>query len=220
MNNDDSVWSEGSVGSAGSRHSTGSVASKGSASRGSGSEAPGRVVGGGRMLDRVSADMHCCTFRLGGQLFGLDVGAVGEVFHVDRIVKVPLAPAGVLGLTNLRGGALAVIDLGAVLGLEIGHRPDSESGIGSAIVLRLPGMRFAATIDLVESVFPVHSADIRESAAAGEHPAIAGFLTLADDTVVSVLDLEEVTRCVQRLQLRSGTNAATEPAAERVPTPS
>jgi purine-binding chemotaxis protein CheW len=196
MRHDDSVWSEGSAGSAAaSQHSADSA----------GSRTPSREASSrprGAVLDRVGADMHCCTFRIGGQLFALDVGAVGEVLHVDRVVRVPLAPPGVLGLTNLRGAAVAIVDLAAVLGLELGPAEPAAAGQATALVFNLQGMRFAAAIDAVESVFPIHSDEIRESAAIGEHSAIAGFLTLADQRVASVLDLGELAERVQRLRLR------------------
>lgn len=212
MSHDDSVWSEGSVESASpSRHSTasgGSVASRGSGgSAGSAKSSSERSArAGAAVLDRASADMHCCTFRIGGQLFGLDVSAVGEVFQVERVVRVPLAPAGVVGLTNLRGAALAVVDLAAVLGLETARATTVRDGTGTVLVLRLQGMRFCAAIDQVESVFPLHSDQIRESAAIGEHPAIAGFLSLEGGRTVSVLDVEELTERIVRLRLRQAAD--------------
>ncbi len=221
MKHDDSVWSEGdSVASRPSQSQFGSVASGGSvASRGSadsagngsgtatagtGTRASGsraRTRGTAGLLDHAGADMQCCTFRLGGQLFGLSVDTVGEVFTIERLVNVPLAPNGVLGLTNLRGAALAVVDLGTVLGLEI-RREQALTGTGPALVLQVGGMRLAASIDYVESVFPVHSEDIRESDAIGEHPAIGGFLTVGNDEVVSILDAEELAERLRALRLR------------------
>jgi purine-binding chemotaxis protein CheW len=213
MSHDDSVWSDGGNADPASHHSVvsvGSRASRGSAaSAGSGSAASARSRSGtaGALLDRADADLSCCTFRIGGQLFGLDVGAVGEVFQVERVVRVPLAPAGVLGLTNLRGAAIAVVDLAAVLGLQVGGAGAPSDGKGPALVVRLQGMRFAASIDLVESVFPVRSESIRESDAVGEHPAIAGFLPLPDGRVVSVLDIEVLAEHVQRLRLRQSSDS-------------
>lgn len=209
----DSVVSRASasqLGSVGSVASRGSAASAGSAgSRDSGT----RTRRTGLMLDRASADMQCCTFRLGGQLFGLDVSAVGEVFQVERLVRVPLAPPSVLGLTNLRGAALAVVDLAGVLELAI-QRESAPTGIGTALVLEVGGMRVAAAIDHVESVFPVHSQDIRESDALGEHPAIAGFLTVGDDQVVSLLGIDELVDRLQVLRLRKDNDAAAKGCGE------
>jgi purine-binding chemotaxis protein CheW len=212
MNHDESVWSVGASSDPASQHSVASVGSRASrssaASVGHGSAASTRSGSGAYAapLDRSDADLSCCTFQIGGQLFGLDVGAVGEVFQVERVVRVPLAPPGVLGLTNLRGAAIAVVDLAAVLGLQVGGDGAPIDGRGPALVVRLQGMRFAASIDLVDSVFPVRSNAIKESDAVGEHPAIAGFLPLADGRVVSVVDTVVLAEHVQRLRLRQSTD--------------
>ena len=191
----------GSFGSVGSIGSDASVMSRGSRASEQGSK--------NSTLDHTGADLHCCVFAIGNDTLGLDVSAVGEVFQVERLVDVPLAPPGVLGLTNLRGVAMAVIDLASILDLP-GRTNKETDGLGPALVLRVGGMRLAASIDSVDSVFPINSSAITESDAVDEHPAIGGFLTRSDDNVVSILDVEELTQRIQRLRLRSGNelNAA------------
>jgi purine-binding chemotaxis protein CheW len=217
MSHDDSVWSEGGGSGPVSHHSVvgaGSRADRGSVTVGPRSATGSRPATGGASLRQVDADLCLCTFRIGGQLFGLDVGAVGEVFQVERVVRVPLAPPGVLGLTNLRGAAIAVVDLAAVLGLQVGEQTAPIDGRGPALVLRLQGLRCCANIDVVESVAPVRSGAIAESDAVGEHPAIAGFLPLADGRVVSVLDIEVLTEHVQRLRLRQAAETGGAPGGD------
>lgn len=58
-----------------------------------------------------------CTFFVGGLALGIDVGRVQEVMGVQPVTPVPLAPPGVVGLLNLRGRILTVIDARARLGL-------------------------------------------------------------------------------------------------------
>lgn len=52
-----------------------------------------------------------CTFLLDGNLFGLEVGQVQEVLRGQTLTRVPLAPAVVRGLINLRGQIVTAIDL-------------------------------------------------------------------------------------------------------------
>ncbi len=209
MNETDSIWNDdsdpGSLPSAVSR--PGSVASdtnRGSvvsqrSSRGTGSVATGTRTKGAR-LDATESDAHFCTFRLGSELFAIDVGAVGEVFTIERMVRVPMAPPGILGLTNLRGSALAVVDLGAILKIEVERRPDGDNGM-VALVLGLGGIRAAAAIDAVESVFPVDANAVRESDAINEHPAIAGFLDLPGNRTANVLDIVELKERIGALRM-------------------
>jgi purine-binding chemotaxis protein CheW len=58
------------------------------------------------------------TFRLGGELFALNVAQVREVLEVSRITRVPTAPEYMRGVANVRGQAVPVVDLRRRFGLE------------------------------------------------------------------------------------------------------
>lgn len=55
------------------------------------------------------------TTRLGGQLFGLPIDKVQDVFMPDNFTFVPLAQSQIAGVLNLRGRILTAIDLSQVL---------------------------------------------------------------------------------------------------------
>jgi len=52
-----------------------------------------------------------CTFYLGDLYFGVEVEKVQEVFRYQEMTRVPLAPAVVRGLINLRGQIITAMDL-------------------------------------------------------------------------------------------------------------
>jgi len=57
------------------------------------------------------------TFSLGGLLLGVEVLQVQEVIRTQPMTPVPLAPAEVRGLINLRGQIVTAVDLRRRLGL-------------------------------------------------------------------------------------------------------
>ncbi len=59
----------------------------------------------------MSERRQLCTFYLDSFFFGVDVGRVQEVIRYQRMTRVPLAPAVVTGLINLRGQIVTAIDL-------------------------------------------------------------------------------------------------------------
>lgn len=67
-----------------------------------------------------------CTFRLGDQLFGVDVADVKEVNPERALTRIHHAPPQVLGYVNLRGQVFLVLDVRALLGLPSG-RPGQDS---------------------------------------------------------------------------------------------
>jgi len=57
------------------------------------------------------------TFKLGDELFAINVSQVREVLEVQQITKVPTAPAYMRGVVNVRGQAIPVVDLRQRFGL-------------------------------------------------------------------------------------------------------
>ena len=57
------------------------------------------------------------TFKLGDELFAIDVARVREVLEVSQITKVPTAPRYMRGVVNVRGQATPVVDLRQRFGL-------------------------------------------------------------------------------------------------------
>jgi purine-binding chemotaxis protein CheW len=57
------------------------------------------------------------TFKLGDELFAIDVAQVREVLEVSQITRVPTAPAYMRGVVNVRGQATPVVDLRRRFGL-------------------------------------------------------------------------------------------------------
>ncbi len=59
-----------------------------------------------------------CTFYLENLLFGVEVEKVQEVIRYQEMTRIPLAPAVIAGLINLRGQIVTAIDLRQQLHLE------------------------------------------------------------------------------------------------------
>lgn len=53
------------------------------------------------------------TFKLGKELYGIEVNRVSEVIEYANIFKIPLTPDYIAGVTNLRGEVVPIIDLNA-----------------------------------------------------------------------------------------------------------
>lgn len=65
------------------------------------------------------------TFRLADEIYGINVMQVQEVLRVSEIAPVPGAPHYVLGIINLRGNVVTVIDTRIRLGLNTSEVTDS-----------------------------------------------------------------------------------------------
>ncbi|HEU4662071.1 MAG TPA: chemotaxis protein CheW [Pseudolabrys sp.] len=69
----------------------------------------------------MSNDEHLSeyvTAMIGGQMFGLPILSVQDVFVPDRLTRVPLSQPEIAGVLNLRGRIVTLIDMRRRLGLE------------------------------------------------------------------------------------------------------
>lgn len=69
------------------------------------------------------------TAMIGGQLFGLPIVRVQDVFIPERLTRVPLAPPEIAGILNLRGRIVTLIDMRRRFGLGE-RRGDACMAIG------------------------------------------------------------------------------------------
>jgi len=61
--------------------------------------------------------VELATFYIGDALCGMDILKVQEINKIMQMTKVPQAPDYVLGILNLRGQIVTILDLGKKLGL-------------------------------------------------------------------------------------------------------
>ncbi len=70
------------------------------------------------------------TFRLGEEMFALNVTQVREILDLTPITKVPRAPRFMRGVINVRGSVVPVVDLRLKFGL-----PERENTVDTRIVV-------------------------------------------------------------------------------------
>jgi purine-binding chemotaxis protein CheW len=88
------------------------------------------------------------TAMVGSQLFGLPIACVQDVFKVDRLTRIPLAPAEIAGVVNLRGRIVTVIDMRRQLGLAAREGDRATMALG----IEFKGESFGLLIDAVGEV--------------------------------------------------------------------
>jgi purine-binding chemotaxis protein CheW len=88
------------------------------------------------------------TAMIGEQLFGLPISRVQDVFMPERLTRVPLAPAEIAGVLNLRGRIVTAIDMRARLGLP--KRDDGRPSM--AVGIESKGESYGLLIDVIGEV--------------------------------------------------------------------
>jgi len=102
------------------------------------------------------------TFKLGDELFAIDVARVREVLDLSEITRVPTAPPYMRGVVNVRGSAVPVVDLRLKFGLP--PTPDTVNTRIVVLELELDGELtvLGGLADSVHEVLELDRAEIRE----------------------------------------------------------
>ncbi len=130
------------------------------------------------------------TAKVGGQLFGLPILRVQDVFKPERVTRVPLAPPEIAGVLNLRGRIVTLVDLRKRLDLP----PPREGQPQMAVGVEWRGESYGLLIDVIGEVLKLDD-DAREANPVNLDGGLAR-MTLGihrlDDQLLLVLDVERV----------------------------
>jgi purine-binding chemotaxis protein CheW len=127
------------------------------------------------------------TFEVADQLFGVDVAKVQEVLRFHEYTHVPLAPAAVGGLFNLRGQVIAAVDLRVQLGLE----PQALGEPVMNVIVRVEDEAVSLLVDRIGEVVELTDDSIERTPDTLSGPTrdlIAGTFKL-DDRLMLALDV-------------------------------
>jgi purine-binding chemotaxis protein CheW len=136
------------------------------------------------------------TAVIGGQLFGLPISRVQDVFMPERLTRVPLSSGEIAGVLNLRGRIVTVVDMRARLGL-----PKADDGKPPmAVGVDLRGESYGLLIDQIGEVLRL-SDDGREENPVNLDPRmakLAGGVHRLDGQLMVVLDVDRVLELMPR----------------------
>jgi purine-binding chemotaxis protein CheW len=126
--------------------------------------------------------MRAAVISMGGELFTIDLKSVREVFVVESVTPVPGMPSGLVGVTNLRGTVIPLLDLRPMFGL------DAVAVLRYAVVVQHVNWQVGLLVDAVP--------EIRTIAKDQFLPAPAGTREGAFPFVTTVVKLEDRLRGV------------------------
>ena len=109
-----------------------------------------------QMADGNDEVLPWVTFRLEDETYGINVMQVQEVLRYTEIAPVPGAPDYVLGIINLRGNVVTVIDTRARFGLMSGEVSDNSR----IVIIEAEKQVIGIMVDSVAEVVYLKSSEI------------------------------------------------------------
>lgn len=138
--------------------------------------------------------MEYLTFKLDGDEFAVDVLKTREIVDLRAVTKVPQCPAFMLGVINLRGSVVPVIDLRLKFGMEKAEATQSTSIVVMDVQLGGETVVVGARVDSVEEVLELNDSQIEPAPRIGTRlntEFIKG-MGKQDDQFLIILDIDRV----------------------------
>jgi purine-binding chemotaxis protein CheW len=146
------------------------------------------------MENTVGTQRQVLTFALGAEVYGVDILRLKEIRGWSPVTRLPHSPPAVLGVLNLRGVVVPIIDLRVRFGMAAAE----FTAITVIIVLSLRTERgdqeFGIVVDKVMDVVDIAPEQIRPTPAtscAATRDAIEGIATV-DEQMLILLDAERM----------------------------
>ena len=106
--------------------------------------------------EQADQSFQCVTFTLEGEVYGINVMQVQEVLRETEVAPVPGAPYYVIGIINLRGNVVSVIDARTRFGLSSKEKDD----LTRIIVIEASKHTIGILVDSVAEVVDVNRSEI------------------------------------------------------------
>jgi purine-binding chemotaxis protein CheW len=130
------------------------------------------------------------TFFLGEEVYGIDILSVQEIIRIQAITEVPRTSEFVLGVINLRGKVIPVIDLRKRFRLPVGE----ETKDTRIIVVEIDGKVMGMIVDGVSKVLRLPSKSVEPPS-----PIVSGIdssyikgVGKIDGMLIVLLDLSKI----------------------------
>ncbi len=191
-------------------------------------------VTGEILLDAGTNELEVLVFGMGGGHFGVNVAKVREVMRPVRTIPCPGQHASVIGMVNIRGAVLPVIDLGKHLGLtgsgasaevelkSVATASADGDGVGRegrVIITEFNGHRCGFLVESVEQIYRMSWQKVRPApdlsglaATQGDGASVASSTTgiiEIKDRLVLMVDFESVADAIlmeERLRVEEVPN--------------
>lgn len=105
----------------------------------------------------MSTSNRYICFNLGTQEYGVPLLSIKEVLGLPEVTPIPQSPSHFLGIMNLRGNVISVMDLRTKIGVKSANTDET-----SVMILDLGNYLLGVVVDKINAVLTLNESDISE----------------------------------------------------------
>jgi purine-binding chemotaxis protein CheW len=134
------------------------------------------------------------TFMLAGEEYGVDILRVQEIKGWDKVTRIPHTPDYVLGVINLRGAVVPILDLRRRFGLETIDFGPTTVVIVVRVMNGLTERTVGVVVDAVSEVYNVDAADSKPppDVCGGVDTVFVKALATVEEKMLILLDIDRL----------------------------
>jgi len=149
-----------------------------------------------RIMGQEIQDGRFITFSINGESYAIEVLKIQEVIYIPEITEVPGAPGSVVGVVNLRGILLTIVDTAIEFGLQ---RPVGADYTRIVVVVLGEDERVGLMVDGVSEVITLpldqrESLPTLDSSRLGQY---ARYIVHHESKPVTLLEMDRIVDSVQ-----------------------
>lgn len=155
-------------------------------------------INGVEIGDGGRREIQLACFRIGAEMYALDIMRIKEIIRPQKLTPIPKAPRFVEGVINLRGVVIPVIDLRKRFDL-----PATTDRKTRVIICSLAGKILGLVVDDVTEVRRCSRQDIQPPPQFLKGKGADFFLGVCrrEDDLVMLLDLDQILSSVEKIDL-------------------
>ena len=162
----------------------------------------------------INGTRQYLTFRLGDEIFAIDVANVREILEFTKVTKVPKTPEYMRGVINLRGSVVPVLDMRQKFGMESTEKTIDTCIVVVEVAYEDEDIVIGALVDSVQEVFELEAENIEPAPRIGTHVKTEFIKGMGkkDDRFIIILDsskvfsAEELAQVVQNEESMKASN--------------
>jgi purine-binding chemotaxis protein CheW len=145
-------------------------------------------------ISEATGTQQFLTFKLGEEIFAVEVAKVREILDVTTITKVPKTPDFMRGVINLRGGVVPVIDLRLKFGMSMTENTVNTCIIVVEVAIGGETAVLGTLADSVQEVFDLEGDQIAPAPRIGTklNTEFLKGMGKYNDSFIMILDIDRV----------------------------
>jgi purine-binding chemotaxis protein CheW len=145
----------------------------------------------------MSKELHIVGFQVGRETFGVPISQVHEIVRVPEITSVPDAPEAVIGVMNLRGKIVPVVDLRR----RFGAAPEEFTRKNRVVVAEVDGKLVGLVVDSASEVLKLAPSDVQPGNSMFQEQDL-NYITGVGKLRERLIILVDLSRVLERGELR------------------